>query len=282
MLTGTRLRTGGLLTYDRPAIVGVVNVTADSFYDGGRYISTDRAIDHGLRLHSEGAAVIEVSGVKAGPGEPVLVEEELRRVLPVIRKLTDHRVTVSVDTFSPQVARAAVEAGAEVVNDIDGMRNPEMVGAVAETGAAAVIMHIQGKPRVAQRAPAYRSVVSDIIQALDGRVAACEEAGIRRDKLIVDPGPGFGKTTQHDLAIVRGLGKLRATRCPVMLAISRKRFIGEVLDEPPANRLVGTLALTAYVLAFQAADLIRTHDVAATKQVIDIIEATRAPGETET
>lgn len=265
---------GGRMDFDRIAIVGILNVTRDSFYDGGRYFTLDAALERAEQLEEAGADVIEVGGEKAGPGALVSEADEIRRVIPVIEGIRERSdIVLSVDTFKPGVARRAIEVGAEIVNDIDGMRNHAMREAVAPSSAAVVIMHILGRPRVHQPCPQYGSVIGDVTQSLHRQIEICEDSGIDRDRVIIDPGPGFGKTTEQDISLLRRLPELRGFPQPLMLAISRKPFIGEALDlRDPHDRLAASLAMTAYAVASSGVDLVRTHDVAETKRVIDVLE----------
>lgn len=257
--------------------MGILNVTPDSFYDGARHAEREAAIERARQMIEEGADIIDIGGEKAGPGIPVPLEEELRRVAPVIEAL--RRVTaipISVDTFKPEVARAAVEAGAGIINSIGGFGDATMRRVALETGAAIVIMHIQGQPRVAHPYPQYADVVQEVRQSLMDRAQTCLADGISRDSIIIDPGPDFGKTTEHDLSIVKRLSELVSTGYPVLLAVSRKKFIGDVLGKDASDRLAGSLAVAAWGV-MQGVTLIRTHDVKATKRVITMTEAVFHP-----
>jgi dihydropteroate synthase len=268
----------GELAFERTRIAGILNVTPDSFYDGGRYYTIESALRRVDEMEAEGAEIVEVGGEKAGPGDPVSVDEELRRVIPVIEAIRRRsNIIISIDTYKPTVAQRAVEAGADIVNSIDGMRSKELRRIAAETGAGVVIMHIQGEPRVHQPHPYYRSVMGDIVQFLHTRITDCIADGIAPSAIVIDPGPGFGKTTSHDLQVLRDLGELRGFPYPTMLATSRKRFIGEVLNMPPDGRLEGSLATVAYGLT-RGVEIVRTHDVGATRRVIDMFDAFLQPG----
>jgi dihydropteroate synthase len=225
-------------------------------------------------MEAEGADIIEIGGEKAGPGEPVGVDQELQRVIPVMKGVRARsEVPISVDTRKPDVARAAAAEGADIVNDINGGRDSAMITAVAETGVALVIVHIQGDARVHQPHPVYHSVIGDVVQFLHERILECGAQGICSDRIAIDPGPSFGKAVNHDLQLMRDYGELRGFSQPSVLAVSRKRFIGAVLDGvAPFNRLEGSLALAAYA-ATMGASMIRTHDVAATKKAMSLLSA---------
>jgi dihydropteroate synthase len=228
-------------------------------------------------MAEEGADLIDIGGEKAGPGEPVSAEEEIRRVVPVIEAVRREVILpVSVDTFKPEVARRAVEAGAEIINSIGGFRDEAMRRVGAETGAAVVIMHIKGEPRVANPNPVYDDVVGEIRSFLEERIAECLAAGIEQDRIIIDPGPSFGKKSEHDLALLRGLDRIAEMPYPLLLAVSRKRFIGDVLDLPVDDRLEGSLAVAVWGV-IHGARIIRVHDVKATRRAVDMADAILAP-----
>jgi dihydropteroate synthase len=265
------------VTFDRPHILGILNVTPDSFFDGGRYSSRQAAVARALEMEAQGADVIEIGGEKAGPGDAVDAAEELRRVLPVIECIRQvSEVLISVDTRKPEVALSAAAAGADIINDINGLRAASMRHAMAETGVGVVIMHIQGAPRLHLPHPHYHSVMGEIGQFLHESVLACEASGIGGERIAIDPGPSFGKAVDHDLQLMRAYGELRGFPQPNVLAVSRKGFIGTVLNGlEPAHRLEGSLAVVAYAIT-QGVDMIRTHDVAATGRVISILSAVAA------
>ncbi len=228
-------------------------------------------------LVSEGADIIDIGGEKAGPGDAVTIEEELRRVIPVLEAVKrEVAVPLSVDTYKPAVARAAVEAGADIINSISGFDDPEMRRVARETGAVIVIMHIKGEPRVANPNPVYDDVTGEVRTFLEERVATCIREGISPERIIVDPGPDFGKTTQQSIAVVRELRRLTGLPYPVLLAVSRKRFIGQVLGTPVDERLEGSLALVAWGV-LQGVKLLRVHDVRASKRVAVMTEAVLHP-----
>jgi len=256
--------------------MGVLNVTPDSFSDGGAYLAAEQALKQARRMAGEGAAVIDVGGESTRPGAAdVPIEEELRRVVPVIEAVAaELDVVVSVDTSKPEVMRAAVAAGAGLVNDVRALRAPGALEAAAELGVPVCLMHMQGEPRTMQRTPRYDDVVGEVVAFLSDRIAACEAAGITRERLLVDPGIGFGKTVEHNLGLLKHLDALSELELPVLLGVSRKSFIGAVLDRAVEERLYGSLALAA-LGAWQGAALVRAHDVAATADVLAMCQAVR-------
>jgi len=267
----------GRLPLDRVQVMGILNRTPDSFYDGGRYLSLDAALTHARQMVADGAGVIDVGGEKAGPGDPVSVSEEIRRVIPIIEALHgDLSVPISIDTFKPQVAKAAVAAGAGIINGISGLADPALRRVAAESGAAVVIMHIQGMPRVANPQPRYRDVVAEVREFLERRARDCVTEGIPAERMIIDPGPGFGKTSEHDLEVLRHLAQLTALPYPVLLAASRKKFIGDLLGANVTERLEASLAVVAWGV-LQGVKVVRVHDVRSTHRVVAMTEAVLHP-----
>lgn len=267
----------GSLPLDRARVMGILNATPDSFYDRGRYMAFEDAMARAHEMVAEGAGIIDVGGEKAGPGEPVSVDEEIRRVVPLIQALRrELSVHISVDTFKSEVARAAVEAGADIINSIGGFGDESMRRAAADTGAVAVIMHIKGRPRVANPSPQYDDVVAEVVEFLNRQAEACLEAGIAPDRIVIDPGPGFGKTSAHDISVIREIGRCTALPYPVLLAVSRKTFIGTVLGTEVEDRLEGSLAVAAWGV-MHGVKIVRAHDVRATKRVITMTEAVMHP-----
>ena len=269
---------GRRLTLDRPRVMGIVNVTPDSFSDGGEHFDAGAAIAHGLRLVEEGADLLDVGGESTRPGAaPVPVEEELRRVLPVIEGLAARvAVPISIDTRHAEVMRAAVAAGAGMINDVQALRGEGALEAAAELGVPVVLMHMQGQPRDMQEAPHYDDVVGEVHRFLAERIFACEMAGIERRRIVVDPGFGFGKATAHNLQLLARLRRFTELGVPVLAGLSRKRSIGELTgrDEPRA-RMPGSLA--AHLIAVQnGAMLVRTHDVAAAVDALKVWVAVAA------
>lgn len=265
----TTLRCG-----ERTLVMGIVNVTPDSFADGGRFASVADAVAHGRRLVDEGADLLDVGGESTRPGaEPVDAAEEERRVVPVVAGLADLGVPVSVDTMKPAVARAALAAGATVVNDVSGARDPAMFDVVREAGAGLVLMHMRGEPRTMQASPAYGDVVGEVRTHLRERVEAALFAGLAPEQLAVDPGIGFGKDLRHNLLLLRDLAALADIGRPVLVGPSRKRFIGTLLgDLPVEDRLEGTAGAVAW-LAAVGADVVRVHDVGAMARVVRVVDA---------
>ena len=255
--------------------MGVLNVTPDSFSDGGRYSSFEAAIAHGVEMAASGADIIDVGGESTRPGaDPVPTEDELARVVPVVAKLVEQGVAVSIDTAKPVVAAAAIEAGAMVVNDVTGLRDGEMVDLVAGHGSGVVIMHMQGEPRTMQKSPEYEDVVGEVRDFLIERAVQAEENGVRRDRIAIDPGIGFGKTFQHNLQLLRNLDRLVETGYPVLLGASRKAFLGRILggNVPAPERDPATGATVALAVE-QGVAIVRVHNVAMGAQTARTVEA---------
>ena len=261
---------------ERTAIMGILNVTPDSFSDGGRLLEPGAAVAHGLRMVEDGADVVDIGGESTRPGaEPVALEEELARVIPVIAVLRRKtRALISIDTYKSSVARAAIEAGADIVNDISGLTfDPEMARLIAEKRVPAIIMHIKGAPRDMQLSPEYDDVMGEISDFLRGRITAAVEAGAAEELLIVDPGFGFGKKPEHNLEVVRRLSELKRLGRPILLGPSRKATIGKILgDVPPQKRLEGTAAMVALAVA-NGANMVRVHDVKEMAAVAKVADA---------
>ena len=256
-------------------IMGIVNVTPDSFSDGGRCFDADRAVAHGLRLVSEGADILDIGGESTRPGAAeVGEEEELRRVLPVIRALADHGgAALSVDTRRASVARAAVAAGACIVNDIMPFAGDESMAAVVrETGAGLVLMHMRGTPQTMARLAAYDDVVAEVEAALRAALSYAQEQSIPRESVVIDPGIGFAKATAHNVAVLASIERL-ARLAPVLVGASRKRFIGELCGEPSAEARVGGSVGAAVWSVLQGASVVRVHDVQATRQALTVVRA---------
>jgi dihydropteroate synthase len=254
--------------------MGVVNVTPDSFSDGGLYLDPEAAVAHGRDLAAAGAEILDVGGESTRPGaEPVGEEEELRRVIPVIDGLVAANCRVSVDTSKAAVAAAALDAGAEIVNDVTALRgDPEMASLCAERGATVVLMHMLGEPRTMQQDPRYDDVVADVKAFLAERLGAAVAAGIDEDRVWLDPGIGFGKTGAHNMELLRRLGELCELGRPLVIGTSRKSFIGGVDGSPADQRLGGTIA-TSVLAAAEGADVLRVHDVAEVRQALAVAAA---------
>ena len=270
---------GGIDLRGRPLVMGVLNVTPDSFSDGGDFLSPDAARRQAQQLVADGADIIDIGGESTRPGsEPVPADEQLRRILPAIeavRRASDS-VPISVDTRLGSVAEAALDAGADLVNDIFALRDDaHLARVVAKRRVPVVLMHMKGRPATMQQAPTYVDVVSEIGSFLQDRIEAAERAGIDRDRMIIDPGIGFGKTTEHNLTILRGLAALLELGRPVLLGPSRKRFIGQVLGiDEPKRRQWGTAAVVAYAVA-AGVHIVRVHEVAEMRQVARMAWAIR-------
>jgi len=267
------------LDLTHPLVMGVLNVTPDSFSDAGRFASPDEAVQHGLRLAAEGAALIDVGGESTRPGaRPVTAEEELRRVLPVIEQLRRATTAViSIDTSKPEVMRAAASAGAGFINDVRALREPGALEAAAASGCGLCLMHMQGEPRTMQVAPHYRDVVGEVRAFLAARVAACRDAGIDAARITIDPGFGFGKSLEHNLTLLRHLPELAADGPPVLVGLSRKSTVGKLTGREPGERVYGSVAL-AVIAALKGAHIIRAHDVAATVDALKVAAAVAGQG----
>ena len=257
------------LSLARPLIMGVVNITPDSFSDGGHYLQTAAAVARARQLLAEGADILDIGGESTRPGAaPVTLEEERRRVLPVLAALTDAGVPLSIDTRKPELMREAAAAGAAIINDVNGFEAPGAFAAVAGNGCAICIMHKQGNPETMQQAPQYGDVVAEVGSYLGARVAAAEQAGIARERIVIDPGFGFGKTLEHNLALLRGIGKL-APGVPVLAGLSRKAMIGALTGREVGARIFGSVA-AALIAAQRGAAILRVHDVAATRDALAV------------
>jgi dihydropteroate synthase len=270
--------TGRILRLDRPQVMGIVNVTPDSFSDGGAHDTTDAAVAHALRLVEEGADLIDIGGESTRPGAAeVEVEEELRRVVPVIERLAAQvAVPISIDTSKPEVMRAAVQAGAGMINDVYGLRREGALDAAAALGVPVVLMHMQGEPRSMQAAPQYDDVVGEVHRFLAERIFAAEMAGIPKQRIVVDPGFGFGKDTAHNLQLLAQFERFVELGVPVLAGLSRKRSIGELTGrDVPADRVAGSVA--AHLIAAQrGAAIVRVHDVTATVDALKVWNAVAA------
>lgn len=269
---------GRLLRLDGPQVMGIVNVTPDSFSDGGQHTTVDAAVAHGLRLVAEGAAVLDVGGESTRPGaSAVSLEEELQRVIPVIQALSAQTdVPISVDTYKPEVMRAAVAAGAGMINDVHALRSPGALEAAAELAVPVVLMHALSAPHAMQAEPHYDDVVAEVHRFLAERIFAAEMAGIDKRRLILDPGFGFDKSTVHNLTVLAQLQRLQEFGLPVLAGFSRKRTIGELTGrQVAADRVHGSVA-AHLIAAQQGAQLLRVHDVAATVDALKVWRAVAA------
>lgn len=271
---------GRILLLDRPRVMGIVNVTPDSFSDGGRHDTAEAAIAHGLQLAAEGADLLDVGGQSTRPGaDEVGTDEELRRVVPVIERLArETALPISVDTSRPEVMRAAVAAGAGMINDVHALRREGALDAAASLGVPVVLMHMLGDPRGMQDAPHYDDVVADVHRFLAERIFACEMAGIPKQRIVADPGYGFGKTTAHNLLLLRQQSRLLDLGVPLLAGLSRKRSLGELTGRAVDERVHASVA-AAVLAAEYGARLIRVHDVAATVDALKVWSAVAAlPG----
>jgi dihydropteroate synthase len=259
----------------RPLLMGVVNASPDSFSDGGRYRSVEERVELALAHAAAGADILDIGGESATTGRPpVPVNEEIERVVPliegVVAELGPDDPVISIDTYKPPVARAAIAAGARIVNDVSGLRDPELAAVCAETGAALVVMHTAAAPRVRRQDPdLYGDVVGEVLDFLRARVAVALEAGLAREQLILDPGPDFAKTPAQTIALLAQIGRLLELELPLLMAISRKDFIGALTGRPPRERLAGTLAALAYGVD-AGAHIFRVHDVAAAADFLTV------------
>ncbi len=262
----------------RTCIMGILNVTPDSFSDGSLYVDKDYAIEHAFRMQYEGADIIDIGGESTRPGsEAISIQEEIRRIVPVIETLAKNiKVPISVDTCKSAVAEAAISAGASIVNDISGLRfDPKMPGVVARNKAPVVIMHIKGRPKNMQRTPTYKALIPEIMDYLREGINIAREAGIPDGRIIIDPGIGFGKTVEHNLEIIKRLNEFTGFEKAILLGPSRKSFIGKTLgDLPVTERLEGTAAAVAIGI-FNGANIIRVHDVKAMVRVAQIADGIR-------
>lgn len=263
-----------LLDLSETRVMGVVNVTPDSFSDGGRFINADAALEQARRLVAAGASILDVGGESTRPGaSPVSVQEELDRVVPVVEALArEADVVLSVDTSTPAVMREAARAGAHLVNDVRALSREGALQAATDSGLAVCLMHMQGQPGTMQMSPEYDDVVAEVERYLSERITVCEAAGLQRQQILVDPGFGFGKTLGHNLSLLKHLERFKQWGCPVLVGLSRKSMIGDVLGKPVDQRLYGSLA-AAVAAAMNGASIVRVHDVAETADAIAVINA---------
>ena len=266
---------GKRLLLQRPLVMGVLNVTPDSFSDGGLYTDPDKALRRAENMVAEGAAIIDIGGESTRPGtRPVSVQEELERVIPLVERLVrELPVPLSVDTSKPEVMREALRAGAGMINDVHALQTPAALAVVAGSQVPVCLMHMQGTPATMQANPHYADVVTEVKAFLARRIQVCEAAGIGRDRLLIDPGFGFGKTLAHNLLLLKHLNEFRTLGVPLLVGLSRKSMIGRLLDHAPVGeRLYGSLA-AAVIAAWQGAHIIRVHDVKATVQALQVCAA---------
>lgn len=262
------------LDLTRPHVMGIVNVTPDSFSDGGKYSSVDLAVEHALQLISEGADILDIGGESTRPGaDPVGLEEELRRVIPVIEALSKvTTVPISIDTYKPEVMRAAIQAGADIVNDICALREDGALEIVANSNAGVCLMHMQGIPQTMQTNPQYTDVVAEVKQFLADRVEACLAHGIARERIMLDPGFGFGKTTAHNVALIQHLDGFLELGFPLLVGLSRKSVLGRIAGGDEQQRLHAGLAASV-ISVMKGAKIVRVHDVKATVDALKVVAA---------
>ena len=261
------------LDLSRPLVMGIVNVTPDSFSDGGQHLQRDAAIAHARQLIAEGADIIDIGGESTRPGaQPVSIQQELDRVLPIIEGLRGAPVPISIDTCKPQVMQAAIAAGVQMVNDINALQDAAAMHAVAAGNVAVCLMHKQGDPQTMQAQPHYQDVVAEVCDFLRGRIAAAAASEIGRERIVIDPGFGFGKTLEHNLALLRGLGKLADLGVPILAGLSRKSMLGALTGQDVGQRMPASIA--AALLAVQrGTNIVRVHDVRATVDALKIWNA---------
>jgi dihydropteroate synthase len=269
---------GANLALSRPLMMGVVNITPDSFSDGGRFFEADRALAHARQLIDEGADIIDLGGESTRPGAaPVPPEEELRRVLPLVRALRDCGVPLSVDTSRPDVIRAALDAGAAIVNDVRALTEPGALDAAANSDCGIVLMHMRGAPRTMQTDPHYADVVGDVIEFLRQRRDTAVASGVARERIVLDPGFGFGKSVAHNYTLLKRLDALCALGQPVLAGLSRKSMLGAVSGRDVGARVFASVA-AAVIAVERGARIVRVHDVAATRDALSVLQATEQEG----
>jgi dihydropteroate synthase len=266
------------LKLDRPLVMGIINVTPDSFSDGGLHLQRDSALAHAQQLIDEGADMLDIGGESTRPGaQPVSVQEELDRTLPIIEGLRGAPVPISIDTCKSEVMHAAIVAGAQMVNDIDALQDVAAMSAVAASNVAVCLMHKQGKPQTMQEQPHYQNVVAEVGEFLRARIAAAETAGIQRNRIVIDPGFGFGKTLAHNLALLRELNKLVEPGVPLLAGLSRKSMLGALTGRDVGLRLPASVA-AALIAVQRGANIVRVHDVRATVDALKIWDAVNGAG----
>jgi dihydropteroate synthase len=270
---------GRKLALDQPRIMGVINVTPDSFSDGGAFLDADAAVAHGVTLADEGADVLDVGGESTRPGAAdVSIDEEIRRVVPVIERLAKQvAIPIAIDTSRPEVMRAAVVAGAGMINDVRALRGDGAMDTAADLGVPVCLVHMQGDPRSMQDDPQYDDVVADVHRFLTERLFACQMGGLDKKRLLVDPGFGFGKTAEHNLALLRALDRFAGLGCPLLVGLSRKTTLGVITGRPVGERLVASV-VAALIAAQRGAAIVRVHDVAATRDALLVWQAVKRDG----
>ena len=261
------------LDLSKPRVMGIVNVTPDSFSDGGKFNTTEKAIEHALQLVEEGAEILDIGGESTRPGaSPVPLDEELKRVIPVIEGLRGVGVPLSIDTYKPQVMQAAITAGADIVNDVCALREPQALEIVAASQVGVCLMHMQGRPQTMQADPQYDDVVSEVRKFLKDRLNAAEQAGIARSRIVLDPGFGFGKRTAHNLTLLNHLNDIQALGLPLLIGLSRKSVLGQVVGSSVDERVHASIAASV-VSVMKGANIVRVHDVKPTIDALKIVQA---------
>ncbi len=268
---------GELDFINKPLLMGILNVTPDSFSDGGKFIDPEKAIQHALQMQSDGAAIIDIGPESSRPASlPVPPDQQIKRVLPIIKKLSQSlKIPISIDTYDPRVARAAIDAGASIINDITACENNNMTALAVEKNVPVILMHMQGTPQTMQQNPHYENVTAEVKSFLLERARKCQNAGIDKNMIIIDPGIGFGKTFQHNIELLKNLDTFTTTGYRVLLGTSRKGFLGKITEKnTPNDRLSATLATTAYA-ASKDIDIVRVHDIAQNTDIIKVINSIR-------
>lgn len=261
------------LDLSQPRVMGIVNVTPDSFSDGGKFNSTEKAIEHALQLVEEGADILDIGGESTRPGAtPVPLDEELKRVIPVIEGLRSIGVPLSIDTYKPQVMQAAIDAGAHIINDVCALREPQALEIVAASQAGVCLMHMQGQPQTMQADPQYDDVVKEVKDFLQARLHAAEQAGIDRSRIVLDPGFGFGKRTAHNLTLLNHLADIEALGLPLLIGLSRKSVLGQVVGSSVDERVHASIAASV-IAVMKGASIVRVHDVKPTVDALKIVAA---------
>lgn len=257
--------------------MGILNITPDSFSDGGKFLDLDYAISHAKKMIEEGADIIDIGGESSRPGSiPISAQQELDRIIPVIEKLQkETSIPISVDTYKFEVMQEAMKYGVKIINDITALSDQRALKLIQENNITVCLMHMQNKPQNMQQNPHYENVIQEIYDFLVAKIKMCEAAGISKDKIIIDPGFGFGKTVEHNLQIINNLKKFKALKCPILIGVSRKSTIGAILGADIADRLYGSLA-AATLAVYNGANIIRTHDVKATRDAMKVVMAIRA------
>jgi dihydropteroate synthase len=261
------------LDLSKPRVMGIVNVTPDSFSDGGKFNTTDKAVVHAIQLIEQGADILDIGGESTRPGAtPVPLDEELSRVIPVIKALAQVGIPLSIDTYKPEVMRAAIDAGVDIVNDVCALQEPNALEIVAASQVGVCLMHMQGRPQTMQADPQYQDVVAEVTSFLAARLKAAEQAGIARERIVLDPGFGFGKRTEHNLTLLNQLSSLQSLGLPLLIGLSRKSVLGQVVGSEVDERIHASIAASV-VSVMKGANIVRVHDVKPTVDALKIVSA---------